>query len=221
MTLGTGSSGFFSIDVDTRAASRTLRVQGSGVTLTVAGQTIAGDVTLERIGTVTRLGLSNGSIDLGGYVTVSQGTGLLLLTPPASPGRSRDVALAVTVPSVAGSFSVAINRPVRPSLRACRSATGTVTLDLPSGPYLRLTATDVVVTVAGQVISGDLAVERSAPASPQGQQRPDAPRRRRRGRWSGSPTARPTSMLTVDVGGPTKPSPAPSAAPSPWSTSPA
>ena len=38
VTLGTGTSGSFSVDVDTRAASRTLRVQGSGVTLTVPGR---------------------------------------------------------------------------------------------------------------------------------------------------------------------------------------
>ena len=58
LSLGTPSGGYFEIAVDTRAATKMIRVQGKNVTLTVAGQTLATDLTIDRVGTVTRVGLS-------------------------------------------------------------------------------------------------------------------------------------------------------------------
>ena len=66
---GVSMAGAFAVQIDTTAASKFVRVSGTGVSLTVAGQTLTGNFTLEQTTTqsneqVVRIGVTGLSLEL-------------------------------------------------------------------------------------------------------------------------------------------------------------
>ena len=153
-----------------------LRVAGTGITLTVAGQSLAGDVTFTRstspAGVVTtRIKLEHVKLRLGGteaspIVAIDQtSTPAEFVISPAGVAGTIAVTVAINLPGITlglqtgGSLDVAINTT------AVAQTIGTATL--PAGPYLRVNATKASLTVLGQSINGDFAFEQLTTASGQ------------------------------------------------------
>ena len=162
-----------------------LRFEGTGLVLTVLGQTLSGDVAFEKatdlgadgaIGgtglnadtSVVRLAMTHVAIDLGGVLKVREGTALLLLTPAGLAGTvSGSVTLAVPQVSLTGTLAVQVNTTgaaVSTSFLVAGAA-GPVSLALPKGPYLRLAGTGVVLTVLGQSLAADVVLTRTVDAA--------------------------------------------------------
>ena len=162
-----------------------LRFEGTGLVLTVLGQTLSGDVAFEKatdlgadgaIGgtglnadtSVVRLAMTHVAIDLGGVLKVREGTALLLLTPAGLAGTvSGTVTLAVPQVSLTGTLAVQVNTTgaaVSTSFLVAGAA-GPVSLALPKGPYLRLAGTGVVLTVLGQSLAADVVLTRTVDAA--------------------------------------------------------
>ena len=139
---------------------------GPTVTLSVLGQTLSGAFIFEQTGTgaarVVRVALADVTLALG-PATVSNGTGVLLLTSGGLAGRlSADLALTDTgVLDLRGSFALALNTTGTAVHEIVTVGGGDVVLDLPAGPYVRVSGTDVVITAGGQQLSGDVTVEKS------------------------------------------------------------
>ena len=162
---GVSLTGDLAIEVDTTRGF--VRVAGDDVSLSVLGQTLVGDVTVEQLttsaGRVVTLALADVGLDLAGVATVSEGAGVLLLTTGGVAG-SLSAKLAFgddDVLSVTGTFGLAVNTTGAAVRRSVVVGGRTVLLDLPAGPYLRVSGTDVVVKAAGQVLSGDVTVEKT------------------------------------------------------------
>ncbi len=137
-----------------------------GARLTIAGQTLVGNFAFERVtrpdGTaLVRIGATGVSIALGGVVSVTNGTGALLLTPAGVAGQlSASVALTgIAGVSFSGTFSLAINNTSSAIDETIQVGAGTLRLQLPAGPYLRVEGTGIQLTIAGQRLSGNVAFE--------------------------------------------------------------
>ncbi|HSF97082.1 MAG TPA: hypothetical protein VLA55_00205, partial [Ornithinibacter sp.] len=154
-----------------------LRVSGTGILIQVLGQSLAADVTFEQAttstgATVVRLGIANASLSLVGDVTASvptspavgfrNGTGLFVLTPGGLAGSlGVDVVLAVgDAFSLTGALSLQVNTTTIAVAQSLVVGGTVVAIDVPAGPYLRLAGDDVVLVVAGQRVSADVALER-------------------------------------------------------------
>ena len=140
---------------------------GTAATISVAGVTLSGNFSFEQATNSTgqkrvKLALSQVGLDLGGFVTVSNGRGAFLLTPAGMAGTlSADVALGNLPEGVVfeGSFGLSINTSARPVNETFTAGSETITLSLPAGPYLRVEGNDILLSVAGQTLSGDFAFE--------------------------------------------------------------
>ena len=135
-----------------------LRVAATGVTLTIAGQTMTGDVAFEKSGSDLTLSVSKLTIRLGGatpVVSLTNGNGVLVLRNDGPTGTGPRImvgrltgTIAVTIPgvSVSGDFGLEVN-------------TSTSEQGLPVGddvdPGLAVSGEGVVIVIAGQRISGD------------------------------------------------------------------
>ena len=142
-----------------------LRLDGTGITLTVLEQTITADVSVTRTATATTIGLANVSLDLlaNGYgATLRNGTGVLVVGAAGVGGHiSGTIGLALPARvSASGSLALAINTATAPLTTSVDVGGSTLTLDLPGGPYLRFEATALRLTVAGQTLTGDFAFEK-------------------------------------------------------------
>ena len=174
---GVGLSASIQISINTTLASQAvglvtlpagpyLRVTGTNLSLTVAGQTLVGNFTFEKVtrtdGTaVVRVGAANVHITLGGVVAVTNGTGFFLITPSGIAGQvSASVALTgITGVSFSGTFGLAINNTASEIDERIQVGAATVRLVLPIGPYLRVEGTGILLTIAGQSLSGNVAFE--------------------------------------------------------------
>src|SRR5690606_17964131 len=63
--------------------------------------------------------------------------------------------------TIAGTFGLAINRTNRRVAEAVTVGGVTTTLDLQPGPYLRVTGTNVALSVLGQTLTGTFSFEQS------------------------------------------------------------
>src|SRR5207249_11623852 len=112
-----------------------------------------------------RIAASNVTLDLGGGSTgpvrVVGGEGVLLLTGAGIAGELSGT-VVVTVPgvSVGGAFSIAMNTTASPVSAAVTVGGQAVGVDLPAGPYLRVTGINTTLTVLGQTLTGNFAFER-------------------------------------------------------------
>ena len=165
-------------------AGRYLRVAGEGLDLTVGGSNglvIHGSFVVEQATsstgqTRTVLGVAGASVSLGGTAILDHVTGALVLRPddPATTVNEGGLAARVggslnltgLLPAnvqVSGDFEVSINQTgvlVDEGVTVGSGADAeTVTLDLPIGPYVRIAATNVTLSIAGQSLTGDVAFE--------------------------------------------------------------
>src|SRR5205807_3408689 len=119
-------TGTFSGDIDTRAATQHVKITGTGVSITIAGQQIGGDVTFEQSAAGVKVTLRNGTLSLGSVLQVQQADGDFSLTSTGvvanvvisrftfslgsgisltlDPGGS----ISIKVDSAAGTFSVQV-----------------------------------------------------------------------------------------------------------------
>jgi len=136
-------------------------ISGTGVDLTIAGQSLSGDFSVEQTtvngATVTHFVASNVELHLGAgetdYVVLDNGQGDLTVTAAGIAGRlSADVNLGL---SEAAGFDFSASLAI--AVNTTTAAVG----DLPAGPYLRLEATALELTLGAQKISGNFAFEKS------------------------------------------------------------
>ncbi|MDA8439896.1 MAG: hypothetical protein M0Z51_13690, partial [Propionibacterium sp.] len=158
-----------------------LRASVTGASLSILGQTISADVTVERAtapdGSATvKIGLGNVSLTLGAglgnaqTIGISQGTGLLVLTGAGVAGR---VSGTVTVDfgsafTLAGSLDLAINTTAAPVDTSLTVGGQTVSVSVPAGPYVAFAGTNLTLIVMGQTLTGDVMVEKSTPLTASG-----------------------------------------------------
>ncbi len=157
-----------SIDVP---AGPFLRVEVSG-SLVLGPVSLAGDFVFQKSTqngqAIVRIGVAHAGFDLAGVVTVSNGSGVIILYPNdpvtmtgggIAADFAADVALSVPGVALAGSFGVKINTTNRAVSDSITVGGSTIVLDLPTGPYLRVEGIGVALTVAGVTLSGDFAFE--------------------------------------------------------------
>ncbi len=142
------------------------RIESVGpVDLTVAGQTLRGAFSVERVNgatgaPLTRIAVSGVQLDLGlaAGPEITNGEGTFLVTAAGLAGElSADLALAGVATL---SVTVAINTTAIAVNERFRVAGRDVVLELPAGPYLRAEANDVTLTIGGQMLTGDFVFER-------------------------------------------------------------
>ncbi len=144
-----------------------VRVSGTGVTLTVAGQTLTGNFAFQQQSTTggtpvvtvtfTNVGLSLG----GGLVSVTNANGVFLLT---SAGLAGSVAATVAIApstgvSLSGNVLFEINTTTSAVNQTIAAAVGTVTLNVPAGPLVRVEVDNANLMVAGQMLTGNFFVQ--------------------------------------------------------------
>ena len=158
-----------------------LRVQASNVDLTVLEQTLTGDFAVEikrdenGVNTL-QVGANNASLTVSQngteLLSVTNGSGGLIVQDNGKSGADREIAAAgkltatVSIGSagadvrVSGTFSLEANTNDE-SVNETVEVTDEdgVELDLPAGPYLRVQASNVDLTVLEQTLTGDFAVE--------------------------------------------------------------
>jgi hypothetical protein len=148
-----------------------LEVAGEGVTLTVAGQTLSGSFAF-RDGTVdgvaeTVLVMSNVTLALGSddaeYVSFRQGSGVVLLTAAGLAGELGGT-VVLNLPDTlefSADFKLAINDTNARVQRDFTIGGVSGSLDLPAGPYARVSAFNAQLRVGGQLLAGDFGFEQS------------------------------------------------------------
>ena len=154
-----------------------LRVAGTGVNLTIAGQTLSGDFAIEQVtrldgSLTTTIAASNVSLSLSAgnapIVILSDGFGLFVVTDLGIAG-SLGGSVAAAVPGVdvsfSGTFTVEINNTNQAVSQEFFVAGAPFTLELPRGPPIRVVGTDVELRIAGQVLAGDFLFERVTTAA--------------------------------------------------------
>jgi hypothetical protein len=135
------------IALDTAGASPYLRVDATGVSLAVLGQTLSGDFSFAQNGGTVTVTAANLALSLvaGGrtVIALTNGSGNLALTAAGIAG-SISGTVALDVPGVAFGGSL------------------TLELDTTAAtPYLRFAATGASLAVAGQTLPGDFSFAKS------------------------------------------------------------
>ena len=118
--------------------------------------------------TVTTIGLNRVDLSIGAGVNgvrITGGTGILLVTAGGVAGRISG-SLVVTLPAgttLSGALSLAVNSTTLPVTAGIDVGGRTVarSADVRAGPYVRFEGTDMVLTVLGQSLRGDVTVERA------------------------------------------------------------
>jgi hypothetical protein len=118
------------------------------------------------------------SIDLSDTITnvISGASGMLVILDDGLAGQvSGKVELASLLPSgvdFSGTFGVAINDTDRSVTEEITIGDETLVLDLPRGPYVRVSGTGVELNVLGQTLSGNFAFEQTTSTDGAGEGRP-------------------------------------------------
>ena len=165
-----------------------ISVRATGVTLTVAGQTIAGDFAFEQVTlplspqalpgttppTAVRIVANNVKVEIGGdgdptvldgVVTLDSGVGFFLLLDGGVAGRIGGT-VHINIPgldasqfSFTGTFGLAVNTTSEDVSEQFVLNGQTITLDVPAGPFFRVTGTNVTLRILGQRLSGNFGFE--------------------------------------------------------------
>ena len=132
-----------------QSASPYLQVAGTGVVLSVLGQSFSGNVTVSSASGITTVALSGASLSLGGgVVSLSDVAGSVTVDPGGAKG-SISGALSVGVPGVSVS-----------------AASVAVSFDTHAGSaQFAITAADASVSIAGQTLVGNLVISQGTDAS--------------------------------------------------------
>src|SRR5207245_6893174 len=112
---GVSLGGSYSIKLDTAAGY--LRIEGTGVSLNLLGQSLTGNFVVEQATNaagdkIVKVGITSGGLSLAnGLATVSGANGLFVITAAGVAGRiAATVAInAGSAVSLGGSFSLAVN----------------------------------------------------------------------------------------------------------------
>ena len=184
----------FSLAINTTSAAAAgvpagpfLQVGATGASVAILGQSVTADITVTQTtdgngASVVTVAIANGSLTLAaGAVAVSAINGLVMVTGAGVAGTlSATVSLAASdAITLGGTFSLAVNTTSKTITDSIPVAGGTESLDLPVGPYFELTATDAVLRVDNQSLSGDITISQSSlpvlanPTIPAGQSAPD------------------------------------------------
>ncbi len=171
IAFGTG----LTVGLDTHPGSARLVVEGTGTTLTVAGQTLSGDFVLQRGTDATgasalKIAFTNSSAEGallslgGGAVTVADGSGQLLITAAGMAGALSISGVSVVLPSGVtlgtGTYSMAVSTLPTAVTEPFTINSSTQTLTLPAGPYVSVTVGNVDLTLPGGTLHGDFTFER-------------------------------------------------------------
>src|SRR5262249_50600461 len=142
------------------------QVVGTGVTLTVFNQSLTGNFAFQQMKngtgqTVTVLTADHVTLDLGGssaLVHVTNGHGHLLVTADGIAG-SLSATVTLNLPGSAsfeGTFGITLNnthKQIDPQVTINGQQVPSATL--PTGPYVQVSGTGVVLHVGGQTLQGD------------------------------------------------------------------
>ncbi len=183
-TLGASFTGNFSLAINTTSAAVNetvavgattlnvnlpagpyLRVEGADIVLTVASQTLKGNFAFEQITRannvkVTRVAASNVSLSLGdgttNFVSLTQGEGYFLATAAGLAGRLSGT-VSLNVPGVVMSATLAVElNNTSAAIDESFVVAGVATqLVLPAGPYVKVSGTNISLTIDGQKLKGD------------------------------------------------------------------
>ena len=137
------------------------------------GQLLSADVVVEQLTTstgakVVRVGLANASVVLLGTalapkVALLGGRGLLVVSPTGVAGSfAGDLVLDLgDALSLTGAFGVEVNSTGDAVAQVLQVGTSSVSLDVPAGPFVRITGTGISLVVGGQTLTGDVSIERA------------------------------------------------------------
>ena len=168
ITIPGTTSGSVRVKFDT--TNTVASFKATGAVLSVLGQTLTGDFgfgkvssgdyagSISVIASGVTLGLGDGTSN---FVSVSGAGGAMLLT---KSGLVADIVGTVTVSvpqvSAGGTFHVLAN-----STSAAVNDTTLGLLNMPAGPYLRISGQGAYLDIAGQRLSGNFTIEKTATAS--------------------------------------------------------
>ena len=173
-----------SVDVNTTndtvdgRAPHSLVVHADGLHLNVLGQQLSGNFTFEQVTTpavapatgsrIVRVGASDvhlfvGDEAGGAGVSIDGANALFVIRPAGIAGSVTDGTINVLVPgggvTFTGTFSVALNTTNQAVSEQLVVGGQTISLILPSGPFLRVAGDNIVLAFAGQRITGSFAFE--------------------------------------------------------------
>ncbi|MCX5669737.1 MAG: hypothetical protein NTU94_00230, partial [Planctomycetota bacterium] len=138
--------------------------QAIDLQISLLGQGLRGDFAFEKT-TVNGqpailVGAANVSLSLGDQVRLRNGSGALLLSAQGLAGQVA-APIEMSLPGVGftGNFNLAVNSTGAPVSTSVTVNGTTIPLNLPAGPYLRVTGQAVSLTVAGQTLSGNFFFE--------------------------------------------------------------
>ena len=153
-----------------------LRASVTGASLSILGQSLAADVTLERAtaadGSVTtRIALANVTFSLSAgtgstqSIGIDHGQGLLVITASGLAGQvSGHVTTTLgSALSITGTLGLTVNTTAAAVSTSLTVGGVTQTLTVAAGPYLRFEGTGLTLTVLGQTLTGDVAIEKATP----------------------------------------------------------
>ena len=136
------------------------------VQLVVFGQSLSGNFTFQQTttadgGSVVRVAVSGASLSLGSGATnvlsVKNGTGAFIVSAAGLAGSISVQLDVLNIPSF--TFTSQLGLQINTTLAAVNEeftvGADTVLLDLPAGPFVRVTAFNTQVTIAGNLFKGD------------------------------------------------------------------
>ena len=165
-------TGAFTVDVRidrANAASRYLRVTGTGVSLTVAGQELKGNFAIEQTATATgattvRVGVTGLLLAFGEpanpFVRISNGSGMMLIGAQGMAASfSVNPSFNLTGVSLSGgTVTLDINTGTVAVKESIVVSGSTVTIDVPAGPFVKVTAIGAKLQVGGAELNGDFCI---------------------------------------------------------------
>ena len=151
-----------------------VRIEGTGINLTIAGQSLSGNVVFERFTradgtTFVRIGLTGVRLAIGDgtndVLTVIDGAGSLVIGSSGIAGSfSGTAALAVPGVTLGATVRVDVNRTGQRVDETFVVAGQTVRLALAAGNYVRVVATGVELGIAGLRLRGNFTFEQGGTA---------------------------------------------------------
>jgi hypothetical protein len=160
ITIGT-STDHVTVDV----ANGVMEFKGTNLNLTVLGQTLTGAFSFTKTAGVTIITADNVGMNLGsGVVSLTDGTGDIRIMDNGLAGQVSGT-ITLTVPNITfgSGFAVSINT-------TGHSVTLASSVVLPAGPYMKVEAKHLAMTIYGQTLTGNFAFEQvtktSSPQNP-------------------------------------------------------
>src|SRR4051812_2594125 len=150
------------VEVDFQTGAIVKRFQVLGAQVSVLGVSFSADLAFEQAGGDLGVVATNVAMTLG-PATLSNGTAALLLTPAGLATRLSG-AVQVSAPGAqfGGTFGIAINTTTAAVDRTFTLGGAQVALKLAAGPSVRVEGTAITITIAGQTLSGNVAIEQAA-----------------------------------------------------------